>query len=293
MGTDVVATAAAVQALARVDPANPVLANAVRWLMTERGEGHWRSTYETATTIMALTDYMVAAGELAGNYAWGVAVNGDSVASGAYSQDNITSRETLPLQIADLLRRQANTVSFTREPSQGSDTGTMYYSMSLHYYPPVEELRAVNSGIIVAREYRLASDPTQRVSEAAANEMVQVKLTIIAPSDLYHVVVEDPFPAGCEGVDTEPTHHHGHRRAAGGGGQGRPRGWWWFSQSEIRDDKAVLFATFLPQGTYEYTYYIRASVPGEYGVRPVSAYQMYFPDVFGHGDGSHFTVTEG
>ena len=78
------------------------------------------------------------------------------------------------------------------------------------------------------------------------------------------------------------------RRDPWGGGYG----WWWFSHTELRDEKAVLFATYLPRGTYEYTYLIRASLPGEYGVIPTTAYQMYFPETFGRSDGGVFTITK-
>ena len=54
----------------------------------------------------------------------------------------------------------------------------------------------------------------------------------------------------------------------------------------------MLFATYLPRGTYEYTYLIRASLPGEYRVIPTHAYEMYFPEVFGRSDGGLFTIVE-
>jgi len=69
-------------------------------------------------------------------------------------------------------------------------------------------------------------------------------------------------------------------------------GWWWFSHTEMRDEKVVLFANYLPRGTYEYTYLMRASVPGEFLVIPTLAYQMYFPEVFGRSDGGKFIVTQ-
>ena len=69
-------------------------------------------------------------------------------------------------------------------------------------------------------------------------------------------------------------------------------GWWWFSHTELRDEKAVLFATYLPRGTYEYTYLIRASMPGEFRVIPTNAYEMYFPEVFGRSDGGVFNITQ-
>jgi uncharacterized protein YfaS (alpha-2-macroglobulin family) len=136
------------------------------------------------------------------------------------------------------------------------------------------------------------------VDEAQVGDVIQVKLTIIAPNDLHYMVVEDPFPAGAEGVDQSlkttsvvgeaPELQRTDQRNPWGGDYG----WWWFSHTELRDEKAVLFAKYLPRGTYEYTYLIRASLPGEYRVIPTTAYQMYFPETFGRSDGGVFTVTE-
>ncbi|MFQ5434871.1 MAG: hypothetical protein ACE5FD_08340, partial [Anaerolineae bacterium] len=118
----------------------------------------------------------------------------------------------------------------------------------------------------------------------------------IAPTDLHYVVLEDPIPAGTEGIDRslQTTSVVGERPELGRTDRGNPYGWgwWWFSHTELRDEKAVLFATFLPRGTYEYRYQIRASLPGEYRVIPTHAEEMYFPEVFGRGDGGVFTITE-
>ncbi|MGD9675344.1 MAG: hypothetical protein AB7V19_01480, partial [Candidatus Bipolaricaulia bacterium] len=69
-------------------------------------------------------------------------------------------------------------------------------------------------------------------------------------------------------------------------------GWWWrwYSKSEIRDDKVALFADYLPAGTYTFVYQVRAVQPGEYSVLPSSAYEFYFPEVFGRSAGKAFTV---
>jgi uncharacterized protein YfaS (alpha-2-macroglobulin family) len=58
----------------------------------------------------------------------------------------------------------------------------------------------------------------------------------------------------------------------------------------MRDEKVVLFAQYLPRGTYEYTYLMRAGVPGQFLVMPTTAYEMYFPEIFGRSDGGRFTV---
>ena len=52
----------------------------------------------------------------------------------------------------------------------------------------------------------------------------------------------------------------------------------------------ALFASYLPKGTYEYTYQIRAGLDGTYNVLPARAEQMYFPDVFGRSDGAQFVI---
>jgi alpha-2-macroglobulin len=52
----------------------------------------------------------------------------------------------------------------------------------------------------------------------------------------------------------------------------------------------VINATYIPAGTYEYTYSIRPGVEGTYNVIPPTARETYFPEVYGRGAGSVFTV---
>jgi hypothetical protein len=125
-------------------------------------------------------------------------------------------------------------------------------------------------------------------------DFVQVKLTLIAPTDLNYVLVEDYLPAGVEAVDSSlaTTSVVGQPPEFGQAGEDEPWGWWYFTHTDLRDEKAVLFATYLPQGVYEYTYTVRATIPGEYRVVPTHAEQMYFPEVFGRSDGGVFRVQE-
>jgi uncharacterized protein YfaS (alpha-2-macroglobulin family) len=122
-------------------------------------------------------------------------------------------------------------------------------------------------------------------------DFVQVKLTVVAPTDLHYVLIEDPFPAGMEGVDSSlATTSVVGQIPAGPEEIEKGYGWWYFSHTELRDEKAVLFATYLPKGVYEYTYTLRASIPGEFQVIPTHAEQMYFPEVFGRSDGGVFKI---
>jgi len=54
----------------------------------------------------------------------------------------------------------------------------------------------------------------------------------------------------------------------------------------------ALRASFLPKGVYEYTYYARATTPGDFFVAPAHAEETYLPEVFGRSDSGRFAVTE-
>ncbi|MFZ0545324.1 MAG: hypothetical protein WAM60_07795, partial [Candidatus Promineifilaceae bacterium] len=117
---------------------------------------------------------------------------------------------------------------------------------------------------------------------------------IVAPNTLHYLMVEDYLPAALEAVDTSldtseqvgaPQTYDWNRYLYQGWG------WWVFDHIELRDEKVVLSATTMSPGTYEYVYLVRATVPGQYRVIPPTAWELYFPDVYGRGDGSLFTVT--
>jgi uncharacterized protein YfaS (alpha-2-macroglobulin family) len=304
MNTDTRSTAIVLTALSRLDPENPLGPNVVRWLMVARKDGYWESTQETAWALIGLTDWMVATGELEADYNWRVVVNGDEMGEGRMTAENIRETVKLQIEVAELLADEANRVLIERSAPAGEreGNGRLYYSVNLRYYKPVEEVTALNRGIIVSRQYTHADcNPEEErcwaVEGAQVGDVIRVKLTIIAPNDLHYVVVEDPLPAGMEGVDEslKTTSIVGARPELTRTDQRNPWGgqwgWWWFSHTEMRDEKALLFATYLPRGTYEYTYYIRASLPGEYRVIPTVAYEMYFPEVFGRSDGGLFTIS--
>jgi len=312
MNTDTRSTAIVIAALSTIQPDHALLPGAVRWLMNIREHGgHWETTQETAWSIIGLTDWMIATKELEGNYAWQISLNGKSIGQGKVGADNIDQTTQLRVEVSKLLENvgSLNRFSIQRNPLEGTaaSAGRLYYAAYLTYYKPVEEVKALNRGIIVSRQYHLVQTSevsetsevlAKSISEANLGDTIEVKLTIIAPNDLHYVLVEDPIPAGTEGIDQSlaiasvvgesPELKRTDRRNPWGHGYG----WWYFSHSELRDDKAVLFATYLPRGTYEYTYYVRASLPGKYRVRPTLASEMYFPEVFGRSDGGVFRVKE-
>jgi len=295
MNTNTRSTAVVLEALLRAEPQNPLIPNVVRWLMVARKEGHWETTQETAWSVMALTDFMVATGELQADYDYQVTLNGKSLGQDTVTAQNIDETRKLVVVIKDLLRDESNRIVLERLAPRAQQTGKgqLYYSLYLRYYLPVEDVVALNRGIVVSRQYGLLDNPERPIDTAQVGDVIRVKLTIIAPNDLHYLVVEDPLPAGCEALDTSlKTTSAAYQGPELTWAEARPPYWWYFAQSELRDEKVVLFATYLGKGTYEYTYLIRASVPGRFLTMPTQAYEMYFPEVFGRSDGGVFTVSE-
>lgn len=294
MNTDVRSTAIVLQALLRLQPDQPLIPNVVRWLMAARREGRWATTQETALAVMALTDYMASTGELAADYTYLAALNGELWDQGKVTAENVAEPRTLRVAVSALLREIGNQVWLQREAATGqTGEGRLYYSLYLRYYLPADQVKALNRGVILSRQYTLLDDPAQPLDQVKVGDIIQVKLTIIAPNTLHYLVVEDPLPAGCEAIDTSlkttSAVYQGPEVKAVSE-KGRLPYWWYFRHSELRDEKVALFATLLPAGTYEYTYLMRASIPGQFLAMPSYGYEMYFPEVFGRSDGARLVI---
>lgn len=287
--SDTRSTAIALAALTRIQPDLDILPNVVRWLMVARQGDHWVTTQETAWAVMALTDWMVSTGELRGSYDYALTVNGAPLTEGTVTPDTVRDGEVLEVQVRDLLLDEINRVTVIR--SEGD--GVLYYTAHLKTRLWASEAKPISRGVTVQREYFLADSAGETITEAQVGDVITVRVTMTLPQDIYYFVLEDPIPAGTEPVDTSllTTSQLNQPPTI------RPAydpywywGWWLFDHSEMRDEQINLYADFLPRGTYVYTYQVRATFPGEYQTMPSHAYAFYFPEVFGRGAGTLFTV---
>ena len=244
---------------------------------------------------------MQASAELDANFDYQVALNGEVILSGQATPNNLAEPVTLEVAIAQLLQDEANQLAIVPVPASGGETnrGQLYYSTWLRTYLPVERLEARNKGIKVTRHYESVEETTLestggQIDSVKVGDLVQVRITVEAPNNLHFFTLEDPIPAGFEVVDpsllTSPTDASGPSQTRQRPAQSR----FYYdncSQKIIRDDKLALFSDLLPRGSYEYTYLLRATVPGRYNLLPTTAYETYHPEVFGRSDGGVFTVT--
>lgn len=292
MNTDTRSTAAVLAALVAIQPDHPLGPNVVRWLMSARTADRWQTTHETAWALIALTDWMVSTGELQGRYDWKATLNGGELGNGSVTPATVTESTTLHTPIGDLLADQINTLLLERTAGPGQ----LYYSAYLRTFLPVPDLAPVSRGLTVDRRYTLNGAETDNaITSAKVGDVIDVELTLVVPETMHYLVVEDPIPAGAEPIDTSLATTS--QSAAGPQikQEGEPEQPWWYWQPasfQLKDDKVALFATSLAPGTYTFTYQLRATLPGEYNVLPPRGEMMYFPEVFGHGAGSAFTITK-
>lgn len=287
--TDVRSTAIILDTLQIINPSSDLNANAVRWLMSNRKGGFWRTTQETAWVLMALTEWIKTSGELKASYDYGAAFNGQPLGSGTANAETIRQVQTLRLNVSSVLAGEANRLVIARSDGPGS----LYYTARLDLALPVEKVQSLDRGFVISRQYFKADDLNAPVTSANQGDLLLVRLTVVASAERHYVSIDDPLPAGLEVVDTslntspqalQPQEYDWNRFSTEG------YGWWYFNHVELRDSKVILAADYLPKGTYVYTYYARASTPGVFKTIPPEAQEFYFPEVFGRGDGSIFEV---
>jgi uncharacterized protein YfaS (alpha-2-macroglobulin family) len=285
--SDVRTTAIVLDAYVKIDPENPITANAVRWLMANRTSGHWASTQETAWTLMSLTNWLVNSKEFDTNYTYAVGLNGTLQKSATATKENLSSPLKLTFLQKDLLAQAANYLVVSR----GAGPGNLYYTAYMSAALPVESIRPLDQGMAITRQYFRLDAPKTPITEIQRGELVRVRLTLVIPDAVHNIFVNDPLPAGLEAIDSSiktdmkvPTSYSAQDYSE------RGWGWWYFDHTELRDEKVVLAAQYLPAGTYVYTYLARASSVGAFKVIPPTAAEFYFPDVAGRGAGSIFTV---
>lgn len=284
--TDLRTTAIVLDTFIRIEPDSTLTVEAVRWLMAHRRSNGWGSTQETAWTLIALTNWLAVSREFESDYSFAAGLNGESRHQGRVTPENLTTPVNVEITNAQL-SGQVNYLVITR----GAGTGNLYYTAYLNAELPVESIKSLDRGIIVSRQYFTLEDSKKPITEIERGELVRVRVTIVAPGALHYVVVNDPLPAGLEAVDASLlTDVQVPQKYSLLDFARRGWGWWYFTHTELRDEKIVLSADYLPAGTYVFTYIARAGTAGTFNVIPTTAYEFYFPDVYGRADGTVFVV---
>ena len=288
LSSDLVNNAIILYALAQQDPASPLVADAVRYMMSQRdAEGAWQSSYGTAWALMALTQVMRGTGELGGEFGYSATLNDNPFASGQadgiHQFDQIVAETSLLSLLTDL----PNELVIQRDPGQGR----LYYRAQLNVVQPVASVAGLDRGVGVTRAYYPADQDCAEVEcrpveTAKVGDLLKVRVTLNVPEATHYLQVEDYIPGGTEVLDLSlKTSQQGAGEEGQSYSSSNPYeygwGWWHFGRSSVYDDHISWSAEYLPAGTYELTYTLVVLQPGVFQARPARAWQIYFPDVQG------------
>ena len=191
MASSVRSTALALDALVQVQPDNPLIPGAVRWLMRQRQGTAWGTTQETSYALLALSDYVLSAQQRVSQQNYRVDVNGQTVLEGSFTDTAYGASVVVP---GSALRSGENVVRLLH----GGD-GRLYYTVLVRAYTEQEAI-APSGAISVTRTYaRPGGKPLG--AGLRVGDLVEVRLTVTVAEDLWYVILNDPLPAGLEGLN--------------------------------------------------------------------------------------------
>lgn len=285
-------TAYAVQAFLLIEPENPIIEKAIRYLAISRRGKCWDSTKDTAAAILAVMDYAKKTKEMDPEFEASLYLNGKKLKEIKFTKKDIASGG-LTLEIpGEDLKTGENTVTVEK-----SGRGKAYLTCALTSYLRTAKAKAYANGFSVTRKYYKVVKKTQQEMKAEKKEsrkiygydgynrnpseklipmndkelitlkpqdVVEVSLFIEGRSGLEYIMIEDMKPAGCEFLKDEKDQWR-----------------YWYGQREFRDDRAVFFIDRMWKKSQNFRYRLRAETPGTYHVLPANASLMYFPDVSG------------
>lgn len=232
-------------------------------LFNERRGGHWWTTQGNAWSLLAMGDYLTRIERdnksANGRVSWGQ--QAVTLALGAKAETKTqtfqVSRDTaaLPMRL------------------DGINMGKLYTEVRVESYPPLREQPAQDHGYLLKRRYSKVEDDgtLSEAKDLRVGDRVLVTLDLECRQNATYVAVDDPLPAILEAIN--PNFKSQETRA------GEQVGTEWSdSFHELREDRALFFANYLPQGTYTIRYLARVAAAGEVTAPSAKIEEMYKPE---------------
>ena len=277
------------EALLRVRPKDELVPKLVAGLLAHKTAGRWQNTNESAFVLLALDRYFRVYESVTPDFvarAWlGADYAGDHTFKG-----RTTERAELRVPMSKLDGTEDLVL-------QRDGEGRLYYRIALRYAPKALVLPSADRGFTVERHYEAVDSPADVRHDAdgtwhvRAGARVKVTVEMATPMRRYHVALVDPLPAGFEVLNPalrgtgelppDPTQVTG------------PWWWWsrpWYDHENLRDERVEAFASLLWDGVWSYSYFARATTPGNFIVPPAKAEEMYTPETFGRSAGDRVVV---
>ncbi len=280
-------TAMGLKAFVNIKGSSDLKNKIIRWLMMQRQGLAWRNTQETAMIIYAMVDYLKNSQELTPDYNVKIFVNGEKYFEKRMTKNDIFSKDSLINISGSKLKEGRNEIRIDKE-----GTGKVYFSGNTSYYWDADKISPREDGFRVEKEYfkleKYESYNGQNITyrknhfdgDVKSGDMILVKIRVYAKeNNMNFFMLEDPLPAGCEVTKDDWAYRIEGETDYSGYSYYYWR--WWYADKDIRDNKVTFFATYLYGDAYEFSYIMRAQIPGDYNINPARGSLMYYTDVSG------------
>ncbi len=247
----------------------------VKWLVSERKAGRWRTTQENIYVFDALATFYRVYEKVRPDFTVVMKLEGKAMLNEVFSGRKLdTRRKFIPMD--ELVKDERQEVRIAKKGQ-----GRLYYGLRLSYAPK-GELKPKDEGF---RIEKTITPVKGRGTGFVRGRQYLVTLKVYTSQERLYVVLDDPVPAGFEIVNTSFATES--RQAWQTLSQARKsdvrQGWWGsFNHEEIYDDRYVLFATSLRKGFHSRTYLVKALTPGKFFMPATKVEEMYMPEVFGY-----------
>ena len=269
-------TAFILQTLIETRREHPSLPAIARWLVEKQRAAARLSTQENLFLFYALNEFYRKYEEPGAEFRGTITLAGRTLLDSDFRG---TRREVkrAHLKISEVGPGAEKALPLRIEKKGG---GVLRYGARMAYAPR-QALPARDEGIAVVK--RIESLDGKLLEVVPPGGLVVVTVEVAVPQESLFVVVDDPLPAGLEGINPEFQTESREDLAVLEEQVPMPMMIWWrgFNHFEMHDDRVLLFADSLPAGVHTHRYLARAMSFGCFLLPGTVAGEMYAPEVFG------------
>lgn len=277
----VLSTARALQALAELEPDDPLIPKIIRFAMAARRGNAWDSTMDTGMMLVGISATMARQGAPEARSEVRIKLGGKVVATRTLR--GLKGSANLEWAIREFPDGD------TRLEIERSGTGPLYYSVETYQTPNQPAIGALvnNSGLTVERSFHLLEarrfedgqmrlmPRLQAATTFRTGDLVRCTIHVQATRQFEFVVLEVPVPANCRITESDAE----------------PDTWdWWWSSTTVLDDKVAFFVRTLPRGRHSLQFNLRAEAAGVCTALPPDGFEMYAPQYRGSSAAQEITV---
>ncbi|HVU02229.1 MAG TPA: Ig-like domain-containing protein [Polyangiaceae bacterium] len=288
--------------LLAADPKLALGPQLARGLLSQRREGAWRSTQESAFALLALDAYRKAQEKGKTDFTAKVWLGDDPIHTARFEHGLTVDHSFFDL--GKLKFEGSPSLSFEKKGS-----GKLFYETRLEYVRKTLPATSLDQGFYVQKAMRAVTPETLAkelgqiedvgTTKLPAGGLVLTDLVVVTSGPRDYVVVDDPIPAGLEAVDTSLATSASWLAESGSTNTADTAcdegdcdsyrdalsadraflsSWY---RREVRDDRVLFFVDHMAAGMYHYRYLARATTYGTFVVPPTKAEEMYTPETFG------------